>query len=160
MAHKAMNREKPGHTLQTTALVNEAYMRLVRDKKEGWKNRAHFFSVAARAMRRILVDKARSKKAAKRGKGLGRVPLDEAQGKGAKPSAEGDPFDDLEALDRALEELGSLPDHGRKLTVVELRFFVGLTVEQTAEVLDISPATVKRDFEFTRAWLRRAMSRD
>jgi RNA polymerase sigma-70 factor, ECF subfamily len=153
LAHSAMRREKPGNTLQTTALVNEAYMRLVRSGDRGWENRAYFFSVAARAMRRILVDRARSKKAVKRGSGQRPASLDVIPGH--EPHSEATPgiFEDLEALDKALSKLGALPAHKRKCTMVELRFFVGLTVDQTAEVLDVSPATIARDWEFTRAWL-------
>jgi RNA polymerase sigma-70 factor, ECF subfamily len=158
MAHKAMRGERPGHTLQTTALVNEAYMRLVRNRKEGWKNRVHFFSVAARAMRRILVDKARAHRTAKRGHGRQRIPLTRADGADAKPGVATDPFEDIEALDKALDAFEKDHEHERKCTVVELRFFVGLTLEQTAEILDLSLATVKRDWEFARAWLRRHMS--
>ena len=159
MAHSAMRRERPGHTLQTTALVNEAYMRLVHGSDQGWENRSYFFSVAATAMRRILVDSARSRKAVKRGEGQRPLPLDEMDGAEPQSAAGGALFDDLEALDRALDRLGSQPVHKRKCTIVELRFFVGLTVEQTAEVLGLSAATVARDWEFTRAWLQRDMER-
>jgi RNA polymerase sigma factor (TIGR02999 family) len=158
LAHTAMRREIPGNPLQTTALVHEAYIRLVQYKDERWENRAHFFSTAARAMRRILVDEARSRKAAKRGYGHCPVPLDELKEPGQKEEAQ-DPFEDLEALDRALDKLSAQESHKRKCTVVELRFFVGLTLEQTADVLAVSIATVKRDWEFTRAWLRREVNR-
>jgi RNA polymerase sigma factor (TIGR02999 family) len=156
-AHAAMRRERPGHTLQTTALVHEAYLRLVRKQDEAWKNRAHFFKVAATAMRRILVDEARKKKAAKRGLGRRPLALDALSETEQEAAPVPDPFEDLEALDRALEKLGSIEGHERKRSVVELRFFVGLTLEETAEALDLSLATVKRDWEFTKAWLLREM---
>ncbi len=156
MAHSAMKGEPSGHTLQTTALVNEAYLRLVRDRDRGWENRAHFFSVAARAMRRILVDKARMRRAIKRGEGRRPLSLD-ATGKPLSDCQ--DLFDDLEALDRALDKLGAQPAHKRKCTLVELRFFVGLNMNQTAEVLGVSPATAARDWEFTRAWLFREVEK-
>jgi RNA polymerase sigma factor (TIGR02999 family) len=157
MAHAAMRKERPDHTLQTTALVHEAYMRLVRDKDERWKNRVHFFSTAASAMRRILVDKARSRRAAKRGGGRDKQPLHEASGLDQRITDITDRFEDLEALDKALNKLSGTDRHRRKCTVVELRFFVGLTLEQTAEALDVSLATIKRDWDFTRAWLLREM---
>jgi len=153
LARKSMSKEHPGQTLQTTALVHEAYMRLVRDRKERWQNRSHFFGVAARAMRRIMVDRARTRKRIKRGAGKRPVSLDAANG--LSKGCEGcyDLFADLENLDTALTKLGAMPEHQRKCTIVELRFFVGLTHEQTAEVLGVSGITVKRDWEFTRAWL-------
>jgi RNA polymerase sigma factor (TIGR02999 family) len=133
-------------------------MRLVQNKDERWQNRRHFFSTAATAMRRILVDEARRRKTAKRGSGRTPVTLDEL--KLVDPDSGADPLENLEALDKALDRLGSQVEHERKCTVVELRFFVGLSLEQTAEVLDVSIATVKRDWEFTRAWLSREMLRD
>ena len=157
MAHSAMRQERPGHTLQTTALVHEAYMRLVQDQDSSFENRAHFFSVAARAMRRILVDRARSRKAAKRGSGAKPLPLDKVQAGDGAAAAPENLFEDLDALDRALDKLGAQGVHKRKCTVVELRFFVGLTHEQTADVLGVSLATVARDWEFTRAWLSREL---
>lgn len=157
LAHGAMRRERPGHTLQTTALVHEAYLRLVREKEEGWKNRSHFFKAAATAMRRILVDEARKKKAAKRGLGRRRLALDALSETEQEATKVPDPFEDLEALDRALEKLGSVAGRERKCSMVELRFFAGLTLEETAEALDLSLATVKRDWEFTKAWLLREM---
>jgi len=157
MAHSAMRQERPGHTLQTTALVHEAYMRLVQGHDAGFENRAHFFSVAARAMRRILVDRARSRKAVKRGKGEKPLPLDKVDAGDGGADAPENLFEDLDALDRALDKLGAQTVHKRKCTVVELRFFVGLTHEQTADVLGVSMATVARDWEFTRAWLFREM---
>lgn len=157
MAHSAMRQERPGNTLQTTALVHEAYMRLVQGHDASFENRAHFFSVAARAMRRILVDRARSRKAVKRGKGEKPLPLDKVEVGGGQATAPENLFEDLDALDRALDKLGEQAAHKRKCTVVELRFFVGLTHEQTADVLGVSMATVARDWEFTRAWLFREM---
>jgi RNA polymerase sigma-70 factor (ECF subfamily) len=158
LAHSAMRKERPDHTLQTTALVHEAYMRLVQNRDERWQNRRHFFSTAATAMRRILVDEARRRKSAKRGSGKSPVTLDGLNL--LDPDSGADPLENLETLDKALDRLGSQPEHERKCTVVELRFFVGLSLEQTAEVLDVSMATVKRDWEFTRAWLSREMLRD
>jgi RNA polymerase sigma factor (TIGR02999 family) len=157
LAHGAMSKRRPGRTLQTTALVHEAYIRLVKDKNERWKNRAHFFGVASRAMRNILVDKYRSMMAAKRGLGRQPVSLNNVIGRGQELAAADNPFKDWEALDRALTKLGSEACHKRKCTIVELRFFVGLTHKEAAEVLGVSPATVKRDWEFTRTWLCREM---
>ncbi|MHC4941573.1 MAG: sigma-70 family RNA polymerase sigma factor [Planctomycetota bacterium] len=159
LAHAAMRGERPGHTLQTTALVHEAYLRLVKTRREGWENRKHFFSTAATAMRRILVDEARRRKADKRGSGQQPMPL-EALGETDQGFEElKEPLENLEALDAALVKLESKPDHKRKLTVVELRFFVGLSLEEVAELLDVSPTTVKRDWEFAKAWLSREMSK-
>lgn len=160
LAHSTMRKERPDHTLQTTALVHEAYIRLVQDPDGGWENRAHFFSTAARAMRCILVDEARRRKALKRGSGHSPVPLDALQEAVQKSTKSKDLVENMEALDKALDLLGEQSSGKRKCTVVELRFFVGLTLEQTAEVLGISKATVKRDWEFTRAWLRREINRE
>lgn len=158
LAHAAMRGERPGHTLQTTALVHEAYLRLVKPREERWENRKHFFGTAATAMRRILVDEARRRRAGKRGGDRQPLSLQEV-GESADGRGEvHDPFDDLESLDLALGRLEALPDHQRKCSVVELRFFVGLTLEETAEVLDVSVATVTRDWEFTKAWLNREMN--
>ena len=145
-----LRRERPGHTLQPTALVHETYLRLVDQKRVVWQNRAHFLGVAAEMMRRILIDHARSRKAAKRGSGGTRVTLDEAL------AASGPRDFDLIALDDALSELAALDP--RQSRVVELRAFGGLSVEETAEVMEISPATVKRFWSFSRAWLARRMS--
>jgi RNA polymerase sigma factor (TIGR02999 family) len=141
--------ERAGHSLQATALVNEAYLRLVDAKRVNWQNRAHFLSVAAQLMRRILVDHARSKSYLKRGGDAERVTLDEASVAGVGPGR------DLVALDDALTELAKTDP--RKCRVVELRFFGGLTVEETAAVLDVSVETVMRDWKAARAWLLRAM---
>lgn len=139
-----LRRERPGHTLQPTALVHEAYLRLVDQEKADWRNRAQFLGVASQMMRRILVDHARARLAGKRGGGAIMVTLTQ------EPAASG-PDVDLAALDEALEELAALDSRQAKL--IELRFFGGLSIEETGEVLDISPATVKRDWTAARAWL-------
>ena len=141
--------ERPGHTLQATALVNEAYLRLAGDQKATWQNRAHFFAVASRVMRHILVDYARQHGRAKRGGGAKLLQLDEVLIFAPEVSS------DLLALNSALELLGETDR--RKSRVVELRYFGGLTVEETAEVLQISPNTVMRDWDMAKAWLRREM---
>ncbi|MFN8581327.1 MAG: sigma-70 family RNA polymerase sigma factor [Gemmatimonadaceae bacterium] len=143
-----MRREKGDHTLQPTALVNEAYLRLIGSNQPEWKDRAHFFGIAARAMRRVLVDHARRKNAGKREAGE-RVTLDDQVG------ASGGRSLDLIALDDAMRKLAALEE--RQAQIVELRFFGGLDVEQTAEVLGVSPATVKRDWAFARAFLQREL---
>jgi RNA polymerase sigma-70 factor (ECF subfamily) len=150
LAHRLMAREKPGHTLQTTALVNEVYLRLVNVQEVTWQDRAHFFAIAARMMRRILTDFARSRRYQKRGGDAVQVPLDEAL------VVSPDRDRDILALDDALTQLAPL--YARQSQVVELRFYGGLSVEETAEVLRISPKTVKRDWTFARAWLLRAMT--
>ncbi len=150
LAAHYMRHERPDHTLQATALVNEAYLRLVSQEETGWQDRAHFFGVAARVMRQILVDHARARQAGKRGGPAEKLPLDEALELSPARSRE------LVALDDALESLGQIdPQQAR---VVELRFFGGLTVEETAEVLGISPRTVKRDWRVARAWLHGELS--
>ena len=141
-----LRRERQAHTLQPTALVHEAFLRLVDQSRASWKNRAQFLAVAARMMRRVLVDHARARGARKRDAGL-RVSLDDAP-----ELAEAGTTDvDLLALDQALQALAALDE--RQATIVELRYFAGLTVEEAAEVLDVSPATVKRDWVAARAWL-------
>jgi len=152
LAHRYMNRENPGHTLQTTALVDEAYLRLVDQTRTHWKSRAHFFGIAAQLMRRILVDHARSHLYAKRGGGARKVALDEVAVVSPERGAE------LIALDDALERLAAFDP--RKSRVVELRYFCGLSVEETAEILDVSAITVKRDWLVAKAWLRREMSNE
>lgn len=142
-----MRRERPGHTLQTSALVNEAYMRLVDYSQMRWQSRAHFFAVAAQAMRRILVEHARKRHFAKRGGGAVKVSFDEA----AIVSQEQDA--DLVALDDALTSLEAMDE--RKARIVELRYIGGLNIEETAEVLAISPATVQREWRAAKAWLYR-----
>jgi RNA polymerase sigma-70 factor (ECF subfamily) len=152
LAHHYMERERPGHTLQTTALVNEAYMRLVDYKRMQWQDRAHFFAVAAQVMRRILVDHARSHNI-KRGAGVQHVALDDV----AVVSGDrtGDPGVDLVALDDALNALARLDP--RKVQIIEMRFLGGLSVEETAEVLKVSPATVRRDWSIAKFWLYREL---
>ena len=145
MAHRYMSRERPGHTLQTTALVNEAYLRLINRKDVHWQNRIHFFAIAAELMRTILVDHARSHAYAKRGGGTRKISLDEAVMVSQERAAE------VVALDDVLKELTKIdPQQSR---VVELRFFGGLTIEETAEVLGLSPATIKREWSTAKAWL-------
>lgn len=145
IAHGYMTRERPGHTLQTTALVHEAYERLVETPRVRWRDRTHFLAVCAQLMRRVLVDYARSKRCHKRGAGVSIAPLEEAEG------LECERRRDLVAIDDALTELETF-DH-RKSMVVELRFFGGLTVEETAAFLKISPETVMRDWKAAKAWM-------
>jgi RNA polymerase sigma factor (TIGR02999 family) len=147
LAAHYMSRERPGHTLQPTAVVNEAYMRLIDWKNASWQNRAHFFGVSAQLMRRILVDHARSRGYLKRGGGAHAVALDDALLISEEKSAE------LVALDDALQRLESFDS--RKARVVELRFFGGVSVQETAEVLQVSPFTVVRDWNLAKAWLLR-----
>jgi RNA polymerase sigma factor (TIGR02999 family) len=144
-----MSQEKPGHTLQATALVNEAYLRLIDWKNVRWQNRAHFFGVSAQLMRRILVDYARGRKYQKRGGGAVKVSLEEAAIISSEQPA------DFVALDDALNELAEMDP--RKSRIVELRFFGGLSVEETAEVLKISPRTVLREWSLAQAWLYREL---
>ena len=151
IAHRRMAAERKGHTLQTTALVNEAYLKLIDFQKVNWQDRAHFFAVSAQVMRRILVDFARSRGYQKRGGGAPRVTLDENL---LGPIA-GD--QNLVALDDALKALTEMDP--RKSKVVELRYFGGLSVEETAEVLQVSRRTVLRDWEFARFWLLREIER-
>ena len=148
LAHRYMERERPGHTLQTTALVNEAYIRLVDYKRMQWQDRAHFFAVSAQVMRRILVDHARSHNI-KRGRGVQHVTLDEVA------IMIGDRTGDFAALDEALNELARLDP--RKVQIIEMRFFGGLSVEETAEVLKVSAATVRRDWSIAKLWLYREL---
>jgi RNA polymerase sigma-70 factor, ECF subfamily len=149
MAHRHMRNERQGHTLQTTALVNEAYLKLVDQKQMNWQHRAQFFGVAAGLMRRILVDHARGLHRAKRGGAGGHLPIDEglvfAPGKSSA----------LIALDDALDELAK--KHSRQARVVELRYFGGLSVEEAAEALETHPNTVIRDWSFAKAWLAREL---
>ena len=145
LAHRQMGGERPGHTLQTTALVNEAYLRLADQTNPCWQNRAHFFAVAARAMRQILVSYARSQQSQKRGGGALKVDLDEAALVSPEESQE------IVDLHEALETLATLDS--RKAQVVELKYFGGLNYDEIAEVLKISPVTVRRDWKFARAWL-------
>jgi RNA polymerase sigma factor (TIGR02999 family) len=146
-----MGREHAGHTLQATALVHEAYLRLIDSSRVRWQNRAHFFAVSAQLMRRILVDFARSRHYLKRGGDAPRVSLAEAFEVAGEQDA------DLVALDDALQNLASVDP--RKSQVVELRFFGGLSVEETAEVLQVSPDTVMRDWRLAKLWLLREISK-
>jgi RNA polymerase sigma factor (TIGR02999 family) len=147
IAASYLREERPSHTLQPTALVNEAYLRLTGQRKVTWQNRAHFFGISAQMMRRILVDHARKRQAAKRDASAWRVSTTEVDGSDADQAPE------LLALDRALEELEKIDPQQAK--VVELRFFAGLSVEETAEAAGISPRTVKREWRTAKAWLRR-----
>ncbi len=151
LADRYLRRERPGHTLQATALVHEAYVQLVDQRNVRWQNRAHFFGVAANLMRQILVQYARSHHAAKRGGSGYKLSLDEAAGVSKEPDV------DLVALDDALNTLAAIdPQQSR---IVELRFFGGLTIEETAQVLGISPATVKREWTVAKAWLHSEISK-
>jgi len=151
IARRYMRRERAGHTLESAALVNEAYLRLVDASKIEWQNRAHFFAVAAQLMRRILVDHARSRKYAKRGGGQPKLALSEADRFANKQDI------DMVALDDALKALATISEQQSRL--VELRFFGGLTIEETAEVLGVSHTTVEKYWAVSRAWLRREMQR-
>ena len=151
LAHQYMRREKPGHTLQTSALVHEAYVRLMDQNNIQWESRAHFFGIAARLMRQILVDQARRRNA-KRGGGAIRVSLNEATSVAHEQSAT------VVALDDALKSLEEIDP--RKSRIVELRFFGGMSIEETAAVLRVSPGTVMREWTFIRAWLRKEMGAD
>src|SRR5437762_221569 len=150
VAHRYMGRERPGHSLQTTALVNEAYLRLIDSSHVRWQNRAHFFAVSAQLMRRILVDFARSRNYLKRGGNAVQVSLDKV----LAITPEQDP--DVVALDEALNALAAIDE--RKSRVVELRFFGGLNIEETAEVLRVSPDTVMRDWRLAKVWLLRELN--
>jgi RNA polymerase sigma factor (TIGR02999 family) len=150
LARHYMARETPGHTLQTSALINEAYIRLIDQQDMPWQNRAHFFGVAAQVMRHILIDHARSHCYAKRGGGARKVPLEEVMIVNEKRAEE------LVALDDALKELADLDP--RKSRIIELRFFGGLSIEETAEALKISRITVTREWRSAKAWLRREMN--
>jgi RNA polymerase sigma factor (TIGR02999 family) len=149
IAHRYVQRERDGHTLQTTALVNEAYMRLVGGQRIEWQNRAHFFAVTAQVMRHILIDHARRRHYAKRGGEAQQVSFDDAALMSPERAAE------LVALDEALSELARLDE--RKSRVVELRYFGGLSLEETADVLEVSVMTVRRDWRAAKAWLYRAL---
>jgi RNA polymerase sigma factor (TIGR02999 family) len=151
LARGYMARERGGHTLQPTALVNEAFLRLIDARDVRWQDRAHFVGMAARLMRRVLVDHARTRGYQKRGGGAARVTLTEGLAASAEPAQDLD----LVALDRALEELAAAD--ARKAKVIELRFFGGLSVEETAEVLHLSPDSIKRDWRLAKLWLLRAL---
>jgi len=152
LAHHYMRRERPGHTMQTTALVNEAYLKLVDQRNVDWQNRAHFFAISAQLMRRILVDQARSHAYAKRGGGARKVSLDEVAHLSLVKAAE------LVALDDALQGLAAIDP--RQARVVELRFFGGLTIQETAEVLGLSSATIKSEWQTAKAWLYHQLSKN
>jgi RNA polymerase sigma factor (TIGR02999 family) len=147
VADRSMKRERPGHTLQATALVNEAYLRLVGQREARWQNRAHFFAIAAQCMRRILVDYARTRGYQKRGGDRHRVTFDEGL------AVSDDRWSALVDLNDALANLAKVDE--RKARIVDLRFFAGLSIEETAEVLHVSPGTVMRDWTFAKAWLSR-----
>jgi RNA polymerase sigma factor (TIGR02999 family) len=147
LARRYMGRENQGHTLQTSALINEAYLRLVDQENVEWQDRAHFFAVAARVMRHVLIDHARSHRSGKRGAGVRRVALEDQVILGQEPAAE------LLALDEALTSLAVIDP--RKSRIVELRFFGGLTVEETAEVMKLSEVTIMREWRAAKAWLHR-----
>jgi RNA polymerase sigma-70 factor (ECF subfamily) len=151
LAKRHMDRESPAHTLQTSALINEAYLKLVDQQNVKWQNRAHFFAMAAQVMRHILVDHARTRNYAKRGGGAPKLPLDEAAALTAQRAGQ------LIALDDALTDLASLDE--RKSQIIELRFFGGLSLEETAEVMKISPSTVQREWRAAKAWLHHTMSK-
>lgn len=150
IAKRYMRRQSIGHTFQTTELIHEAYLKLAKSENRNWQNRAHFFGVAARAMRHILVDYARSKQSRKRGGWQEKITLDETFISSSQPS------DEMILLDDAMKQLAALDE--RKSRVVELKYFGGLTNEEIAEVLKISPETVKRDWRFSRTWLLRELS--
>jgi RNA polymerase sigma factor (TIGR02999 family) len=150
LAHNFLYRERPGHTLQTTALVHEAYLKLIDQRDARWQNRSHFFAIAAQAMRRILIDSARRHAAMKRGGPQEKLSLDEAPNVSIEPNLK------LLALDEALNALAEIdPEQSR---IVELRYFGGLTIDETAEVMKTSPATVKREWAMARAWLHQALT--
>ncbi len=149
-ARRYMRRENSGDTLQTTALINEVYLRLVNFPGVSWQNRAHFFAVCAKLMRRILVDRARARRAQKRGGGMAAPAFDEAF---FVPNA---PSSDMVALDEAMNRLSKIDE--RKSLVVEMRFFGGLSIEESAEVLNVSAETVKRDWKLAKVWLLRELS--
>ena len=150
LARRYMRRESPGHTLQTSALVNEAFLRLVDQRNVHWQSRAHFFAIAAQMMRRILVDYARNRGSGKRGGGEPALSLDESLIVSEERSAE------VVAVHEALEQLAKFD--ARKSQIVELRFFGGLSIDETAEVLGVSPGTIMADWTVAKAWLRREIS--
>jgi RNA polymerase sigma factor (TIGR02999 family) len=151
LAHSFLSRERPDHTLQTTALVHEAYLKLIDQRSVNWQNRAQFFAISAQAMRRILLDNARRHIAAKRGSGGQKISLDEVATLSTDAANES-----LLALDEALQKLATIDAEQGK--IVELRYFGGLTIEETAEVLKTSPSTIQREWTIARAWLYRAIA--
>jgi len=160
IAGSYLRRERPGQTLQATALVHEAYVRLIAEKSHNWQNRTHFLAIAALSMRQILVQRARARDAAKRSGERERITLDDASAASAEGFGQPDGPDevDLLALDTALSQLSAMDPELARL--VELRYFGGMTIEETAEVMNTSPATVKRQWSVARAWLRRAIDGD
>ncbi len=150
LARQHMRREKAGHILQTSALINEAFLRLVDQPQVSWENRTHFFGIAARLMRHILVDEARKRNSAKRGGAAVQVSLSDAKNVAQEQAA------NVIALDEALKILGRID--ARQSQIIELRFFGGLSIDETADVLKVSPGTVMRDWTFARAWLRNKQS--
>jgi RNA polymerase sigma-70 factor (ECF subfamily) len=151
LAHRQLAKERQDHTLQTTALVNEAYLKLVDQKRVKWQGRSHFFALSSQLMRRILVDYARSRQYAKRGGGKSALPLDEALIVAPERASE------MIALDEALTELAKHDE--RKARIVELRFFAGMSIDETAELLGVSAGTVMKDWTLAKAWLQREMDR-
>lgn len=151
LAHRQLAKERQDHTLQTTALVNEAYLKLVDQKRMKWQSRSHFFALSSQLMRRILIDYARSRQYAKRGGGASALPLDEALAVAPERAAE------MIALDEALTELAKHDE--RKARIVELRFFAGMSIDETSELLGVSPGTVMKDWTLAKAWLQREMDR-
>jgi RNA polymerase sigma factor (TIGR02999 family) len=152
LAHFHLAKERPNHTLQTTALVNEAYLKLVDQKKVHWQNRSHFFALASKLMRRILIDYARTRQYAKRGGGISPLPLDETLVMSPTRALE------MIALDDALTALSDFDE--RKARIIELRFFAGLSIDETSELLGVSPGTVMKDWTLAKAWLQREMDRN
>jgi RNA polymerase sigma factor (TIGR02999 family) len=153
IADRYMRRERPGHTLQATVLVHDAFLKLVDQDRVVWQDRAHFFAIAAQAMRRMLVDHARARVAVKRGAGAAAAAVSDTAIPAIEPAL---PVEDLIALDTALNELAAVD--ARHARVVELRYFGGMSIEESAEALSISPATVKREWALARAWLHRRLS--
>ena len=151
IAHRQLMSERSDHTINTTALVHEAYLKLVEQQHKDWQNRAHFYAVAAKAMRQVLVNYARHRSAQKRGGGAAHIQLDEAFGSFSDQRSE-----ELLALDEALVRLEKINE--RHARIVECRFFGGLNIEETAEALDVSPITVSRDWRMARAWLKDALN--
>ena len=154
LAKSYLRRESPGQTLQTTALINEAYLRLIEIREMPWQGRTHFFAISAQIMRRVLVDAARSRRSEKRGGRLPHMSLEQALENGGMPAHASDA--QILALNDALDGLAKVDS--RKVSVIELRFFSGLSVEETAEVLKISPQSVLRDWKLAKAWLAREMA--
>ena len=168
LAQRHLRKERPNHTIQRTALVHEAFVRLVHQQSVDWQSRAHFFGLASNLMRRILVDHARARLASKRGGGAAMVSLDEITNPSDQDDApgayipepqhlDGETDDDVTAIDEALTRLAVLDE--RQARIVEMRYFGGLTIEETAQAMEISDATVKREWTLARAWLRRELSR-